>query len=231
MATQTIEPPIRSVEWTAADLVERFGPIPLWRICMDPAPGTATEDDFVRLTDAKEGLFELVDRVLVRKTMGDYESWLGVELARLIGNFAHERKFGALLGTDGSTHLSPELYRTPDVSFFGPERLRQRNYLRDSVFGSVPPDLVVEVISPSNTRREMERKLQDYFDHGVRLVWYVYPLKKQVVVYTGVATSRTLGEDETLEGGDVLPGFTLSLRELFARRFLEIETPDAPQGE
>lgn len=221
MSTDILEPDATTAGWTAADLVERFGPIPLWRICMDPAPGTATIADFHRLTESRQGIFELVDAVLVRKTMGDYESWLAAELVRLIGNFACEHQLGAVMGTDGSTHLEPELYRSPDVSFFGIERLRQRNYLRNSTFGSVPPDLVIEVISPSNTRKEMERKLREYFDHGVRLVWYVYPLKKQIVVYTAIESSCTLGEDDVLDGGVVLPGLSISLKDLFDRRFLD----------
>jgi Uma2 family endonuclease len=78
------------------------------------------------------------------------------------------------------------------------------------------PDLVVEVISQGNTVREMERKLMDYFDPGVRLVWYVYPVRREVKVYTMPDRCRIIRESQTIRGGDVLAGFELTLRELFA---------------
>lgn len=79
------------------------------------------------------------------------------------------------------------------------------------------PALAVEVLSPGNTREEMDRKLQDYFAAGVRLVWNVDPEARAVTVYTAPDRSCVLAEDQTLDGGDVLPGFTLPLRKLFAR--------------
>ena len=78
------------------------------------------------------------------------------------------------------------------------------------------PDLAVEVLSKSNSRGEMQRKLRDYFAAGTKLVWYVDPKKRTVRVYTDPDNAATLTEDRTLDGGDVLPGFTLRLRELFA---------------
>ena len=78
------------------------------------------------------------------------------------------------------------------------------------------PDLVVEVLSKGNTPREMNRKLDEYFRAGVRLVWYVDPKRRQVRVFTDREHSVVLGEDDQLEGGDVLPGFTLSIRDWFA---------------
>ena len=81
---------------------------------------------------------------------------------------------------------------------------------------TVAPDLVVEVLSKGNTRREMVRKLDEYFRAGVRLVWYVDPKSRTVRVYTTPDDSVVLSEDQHLDGGDVLPGFTLSIRDWFA---------------
>ena len=80
----------------------------------------------------------------------------------------------------------------------------------------VVPDLVVEVLSKGNTPKEMARKLDEYFRAGVRLVWYVDPKRRTVRVYTGRDRSVLLHEDRTLDGGDVLPGFSLSIRDWFA---------------
>ncbi len=81
---------------------------------------------------------------------------------------------------------------------------------------TVAPDLVVEVLSKDNTPQGNERKLEEYFRAGVRLVWYVNPSKRTVRVYTALDRSTLLREDETLDGGDVLPGFALSIRDWFA---------------
>lgn len=77
------------------------------------------------------------------------------------------------------------------------------------------PDWAVGVLSVSNTDREMARKLDDYFTAGVRLVWYIDPRARTVEVNTPPDRFVSLGEGDTLDGGDVLPGFALPLRELF----------------
>ena len=78
------------------------------------------------------------------------------------------------------------------------------------------PDLAVEVLSPSNTAQEMERKLHDYFAAGVLLVWYVDPVARTVEVFTAADQSVVLRQDQSLTGAPVLPGFLLPLSKLFA---------------
>jgi Uma2 family endonuclease len=77
------------------------------------------------------------------------------------------------------------------------------------------PNLVAEVLSPGNTVDEMDRKLREYFDAGVQLVWYIDPRNRTVRVYTSYDDFTTLTEGDELDGGSVLPGFRLSIRELF----------------
>ena len=87
-------------------------------------------------------------------------------------------------------------------------------------FLEVPPDLAVEVISPSNTRREMEIKLAEYAKAGVKLVWYVDPERKEVDVYPkgNPKRKKTLGVTDELDGGVVLPGFTVKVARIFESR-------------
>ena len=81
------------------------------------------------------------------------------------------------------------------------------------------PDLAVEVISRHNTRKEMDRKLQDYFAAGTRLVWFVYHSPRhEVRVYVKPEEFSVVRESETLDGGDVLPGFRLTVSDLFAEK-------------
>ena len=80
----------------------------------------------------------------------------------------------------------------------------------------LPPDLAVEVLSPSNTKKEMERKRLEYFKAGTRLVWEIDPESRTATAYTDPEKHTLLHETESLNGGDVLPGFSLSLAELFS---------------
>jgi Uma2 family endonuclease len=105
------------------------------------------------------------------------------------------------------------LVRIPDVSFFLWDKLPGRVLPAEPI-----PDLAVEVLSENNTPEEMERKLREDFLAGVRLVWMIDPRKRRVEVYTAPdAPAATLDETQALNGGNVLPGFTLPLAELFAR--------------
>lgn len=201
--------------WTAEELYERFGPIPLNRIRTDPAPGTATEEDAICINERKEGLCELVDGVLVEKAMGTYESYLTVVLIQFLASFVDENRLGIVLGPDGSMRLMPGLLRIPDVSFISFERLPGGAVPRTPV-ADLAPDLAVEVISPGNTRKEMEGKLGEYFDSGVRLVWYVYPEPREVHVYKGRQQHAVFKEGDAVTGGEVLSGFELELKRLFA---------------
>lgn len=201
--------------WTAVDLAERFGPIPMNRIVTLPPPGTATEEDAIELTERKIRICELVDGILVEKAMGSFESLLALEIARLIGNFVRPNKLGAVLGADGLLRLAPGLIRIPDVSYLSRAKFPGGKYPRTPAW-SLAPDLAVEVLSPGNTAKEMAEKLDDYFNAGTRLVWFVDPKQRQVEVFTSPTASRTVKQDQVLDGGDVLPGFEINLRELFA---------------
>jgi Uma2 family endonuclease len=202
--------------WTAAELVARLGPIPLDRVRTIPAPGRATERDVLEIHDREKRLCELFDGALVEKPMGSFESFLAAALVRLIGNFVAENDLGIVLTADGMLRLSLGLVRIPDASFISWARLPGRELPQEEIWG-LAPDLAVEIISPSNTREEMQQKLVDYFGAGVQLVWYVYPPAREVHVYREPDAFTAVCADEVLDGGAVLPGFRLPLAKLFAR--------------
>lgn len=199
---------------TFADLLERFGPIPAARIRSDPPPGTASEQDVVALEAREKRLFELVDGVLVEKTMGFYESYLALHLARFLLTFVEQHDLGIVAGAAGMLRLTPGLVRIPDVSFVSWARLPQRQVPQQPVPDLVP-DLVVEVLSAGNTAREMDQKLQEYFTTGVRLVWYVLPERQEVHSYTAPDQREVITADDHLHGAEVLPGLSLPIRRLF----------------
>jgi Uma2 family endonuclease len=211
-ATKTSDTPGHQ---TLAELLEQLGDIPAERVRSRPYPGTATERDVIQLHDRENRLFELVDGTLVEKVMGFDESIFAVHLAGSLFNYLQTHDLGQLVGADGMMRLFPGLVRIPDTAFISWARCPKGKRRRGEI-PTVVPDLVVEVLSKKNTPKEMERKLDEYFRAGVRLVWYVDPKKRTVRVYTARERSILLREDQTLDGGDVLPGFALSIRDWFA---------------
>jgi Uma2 family endonuclease len=201
--------------WTAADLVERFGPIPLARVVFDPPPGAGTLADVVWLDAHENRLCELIDGVIVEKVMGARESFLAGQLITLLNMFLAKHKLGIALTSDGMMQLLPNQVRIPDASFISWARLEGSGWPEDAA-PDMAPDLAVEVLSPSNTAKEMESKLHEYFAAGTRLVWYVEPRDKTVTVYTAADKSAKLTEQDTLTGGQVLPGLEIDLKALFA---------------
>ncbi|HLZ71046.1 MAG TPA: Uma2 family endonuclease [Dehalococcoidia bacterium] len=110
-------------------------------------------------------------------------------------------------------HRDPDVLLGPDVSFVRAERLRDAG---EDGFLPLVPDLAVEVISPTERRAKIERKIAEYRAAGVPLLLILRPRQRTVTVYEPDRPPRTLREDDTLDGGSVLPGFTLPVREIFA---------------
>jgi Uma2 family endonuclease len=201
---------------TIADLLRRLGNIPPERVRLYPTPGTATERDVIEIEARENRLCELVDGVLVEKTVGYYESLLAVTLIRLMGKFLDRKDLGIVLGADGTLRLIPGLVRIPDVSFISWRKFPNRE-LPPEPIPDLAPDLAIEVISEGNTPAEMRRKLKEYFKAGVRLVWFIYSKTQTAEVYTSVRKKTSIGPSGTLDGGKVLPGFKLRLNVLFER--------------
>ncbi len=110
-------------------------------------------------------------------------------------------------------HRNPDVLLGPDVSFVRAERLRDAD---EDGFLPLVPDLAVEVISPSERRGKIERKIAEYRAAGVPLLLILRPRQRTVTIYEPDKPPRTLHEDDTLDGGSVLPGFTLPVRDIFA---------------
>jgi Uma2 family endonuclease len=198
---------------TVGDLIRSLGDIPPERIRMHPWPGTANEEDVLAVHARDKRLCELVDGVLVEKPMGFDESRLAIIISHDLVDFLALHDLGAVAGEAGMMGLAAGLVRIPDVSFVCWERL-------PDAYGPIPPiapDLAVEVMSESNTPKEMQRKLVEYFAAGTRLVWFFDLKARTVTVYTAPDQFTVLDDSQVLDGGEVLPGLELSIRELFDR--------------
>ena len=208
---------------TLADLLEQLGGIVPKRVRFRPPPGTATEKDVLEVEAHEDRLCELVDGVLVEKAMGWRESLLASVLITILSNFVRPRNLGLVTGEAGMVRLASGLVRIPDVAFVSWDRLPNRRVPSDPI-PALAPDLAVEVLSAGNTPGEMARKRQEYFAAGVQVVWQVDPHTRTVEVCTAPDQSTGRHEAQTLEGGAVLPGFTLPLQALFSELDLQGES-------
>ena len=214
MPTTVLPRPIAALK-TLADLHRRLGDVPLDRIRMHPLPGTATEDD-VLAAGREEGVtYELVDGVLVEKPMAFFEASLAAVLIRLIGNYLQKNRIGRVIAPDAQMQLRSGLVRSPDVSFFASARFPDGRIPKDAI-PQVVPDLAVEILSRSNTKREIDRKRREFFRAGTRVMWIVDPDRRSVKVYTSPREFVERMADETLDGGVVLPGFQIRIEDWFS---------------
>lgn len=211
-----LDPAIANLE-TVADLLERLGGIPAHRVLWKPYPGTATEKDLIAVVDgAHKRLCELVDGTLVEKVVAFFEGRLGGVLLHFIETYLDENNSGFCVPADSMMRIVPGRVRLPDVSFISWDKVPNRRVPTEPIADLVP-DLAVEVLSKGNTRREMKIKREEYFRGGARLVWEIIPKKQSARVYTSPNRFQEVGPDGALDGGDVLPGFVLPLKRLFAR--------------
>jgi len=157
----------------------------------------------------KNRLYELIQGEIVEKMASFTPSKIGMRIGRFVGNFSDE--IGYVTGADGSYVLSEDYEFMPDVGYISKARLPQEP--EREVQG--PPDFAIEVKSPTDSKRELRKKAEDYLRFGTKMVWLVFPEDKRVEVYVPGQDVQEFGMDDTLDGGDVLPGFTLPVRDVF----------------
>lgn len=137
-------------------------------------------------------------------------------IALRLGHFVDINRLGVVLTENTGFHLArdPDTLRCPDVSFLSRARIPAGGIGPGLVEGA--PDLAVEVLSPGDTVYESEEKTEDYLAAGVRMVWVVNPKLQRVTVYEPGQAPRVFGEQDTIEGGDVLPGFACRVGDFFS---------------
>ena len=166
---------------------------------------------------APEGRWELIDGELVEMSPSSRaSSRIGLRFGRHLANHVEPRGLGEVHGAEGGFVLFPErprpTLRVPDAAFVRADRLVNQD---EDGFLHLAPDLVVEVISPSDRLDEVLAKVDMWLEAGVRLLWLVDPVAHTVTVYEPELAPRLLTERDTLNGGLVLPAFDLPLAEIF----------------
>ena len=176
-----------------------------------------TVDDLLNLPDDGH-MYELVEGQLVRMLpSGGGASSLALRLGARIEAFVEQHNLGAVTGADGEFDLGHGTALAPDVAFVRAERVPPPTSPIYEKAWPLAPDLAVEVASPNQYRPAMARKAQRYLNAGTRLVWVVWPKRKEVDLWRpgDSKPSATLSVGDVLDGLDILPGFTYPLERLF----------------
>ncbi len=170
-----------------------------------------------------EKVYEIVNGEPVEvEPMSAFANLLAGELFRRLANFVAEHRLGlAVIETMFLLRHKPVLQRKPDVAFVSASK-RTRPPTHQDAAWNVVPDLAVEVISPTNSADVMDAKVVEYFQAGVRLVWMLFPETRRMYIYESPERMRAIGVNVQLDGGDILPGFSIRLGDLFA----VVEDPD-----
>src|SRR5258708_2407355 len=176
---------------------------------------TLTADEFAQIEDLPENadrILELIEGEIVEKVPSFEPSRIAARIIMLFGTYLLPNEIGYVTGADGGYRISDGDVLNPDVGYISKKRLPERP--RREV--QIPPDLAVEVKSPTDTKRGMRRKAEKHLAAGTQIVWLVFPDEQQIEVYVLDQDVVTVGIDGRLDGGDVLPGFTLKVRDIFA---------------
>lgn len=170
-----------------------------------------TVEQFLAWSEGQDRLFELIDGETQEKMVGYTASKIAGLILTYLNLYLFTHPIGSATGADGAYIFANDTLMIPDAAFILNQRLPSN--LTGAV--SVPPDLAVEVKSPSDSYRELRRKAEKYIALGTKVVWLVFPETEQIEVYIGTDKELILGIHDTLSGGDLLPGFSLPLRDVF----------------
>lgn len=168
---------------------------------------------FLDLPENRERIFELIDGELVEKMPSFVPSRIGMEIGFFFKLFLRNRDIGYVTGEAGGYVMSNGQVFNPDVGYISKARLPEMPERE----APLPPDLAVEVMSPTDRKRDMRRKAERYLELGTPMVWLVFPDEQVVEVYVPDEDVHVVGIDGVLDGGSVLPNFSLAVKEIFPK--------------
>jgi Uma2 family endonuclease len=176
---------------------------------------TYTPDDLLAMPDGDR--YELVDGNLVELNVSALSSQGAAKLLRMIGNYCEANTPAWIFGADCGYRCfpgHPGKVRKPDVSLIHSNRLPAEQLAEG--FLTLPPDLAIEVVSPDDLAYEVEEKVREYQEAGVRLVWVVYPPTRTVHISRTDGSHTVARSSDELDGEDVVSGFRCRVDDLFS---------------
>jgi Uma2 family endonuclease len=162
-------------------------------------------------------IHEVVDGELVMSPKNDFfHGSISVRLSAALLMHAEANHLGEVLDSSAGFWMKNRNCRAPDISFITAARLKDVGFKRATRrFFPGAPDLAVEILSPNNSRREMDRRLKDFFESGARMVWIIDPEAEHVEVCRSLIARELVGAGGFLEAEDLLPGFRYPIADLF----------------
>lgn len=176
-------------------------------------PKLMTGEDLLGMGDI--GPAELIEGVLtpMSPTQGEH-GIIETLLSAALSSFAAKSRLGWVLSGEVGfyTRRDPDTIRAVDVAFISKERQPERPI----AYLSAAPELVIEIVTPSDRWSEIRQKIDEYFTAGVDQIWIVEPERRKVLIFTGPTETSELDESDNLRGEGVLTGFELAVQDLFA---------------
>jgi Uma2 family endonuclease len=172
-----------------------------------------TEEQLMMLPDIGHKA-ELLDGRVEMSPAGFDHGDLGLYIGGLLRAYVRRKRLGRAADSSTGFWMKSGNMRSPDVSFVAAARLPKDRTAPRGFFNGAP-DLAVEILSPTDSRAAMRRRIREYFDSGTRLAWVVDPQRRCVTVYRSKSDTETLKAGQRLDGGAVVPGFRLGVTELF----------------
>jgi Uma2 family endonuclease len=161
--------------------------------------------------------FEFIDGQAVEKSMSLQSSKVTVRLSKNLAAFVDDHNLGHVLDAEAGYQVfsgQPLKVRKPDASFIALGRFPDEELPRGN--SHIPPDLMIETISPNNFAEDIEQRIADFLKAGTSLIWIVYPSTRSVWVLRQDGIAARLTEGQSISGENVVPGFSLPLASLFA---------------
>jgi len=162
-------------------------------------------------------IYEVVDGELVMSPKNNFQhESICTRLHFALEAFNRQHRLGVVLGSSAGCWMINRNCRAPDVSFIPKERLLKLGFkFSTRKFFPGAPDLAAEVLSPSNTRPEMDQRLTDFFASGTQIAWIIDPENECVEVCHSTTDRRLIGSGGLLQGEHLLPGFQYPVADLF----------------
>jgi len=153
-------------------------------------------------------------RLVVHEPPGYRHGVVALGIARLIANYVHHHALGTVVAAETGFKLfsNPDTVRAADAAYVSRDRAPDP---QPSGYLELAPNLVVEVVSPSDRAGEIQAKVSDWLTGGSRLVWVIDPGRKRAIVYREDGSVDLLADQDALDGEDVLPGFACPLDDLW----------------
>ncbi|MGH2669396.1 MAG: Uma2 family endonuclease [bacterium] len=174
-----------------------------------------TSEDVERISLPGKQVELVRGRLVVHEPPGTWHGAIAARLAYYLSDFVQRERLGLVFAQDTGFKIAsnPDSVRAPDVAFVGRERT---GLVRPRGYAELAPDLLAEIVSPDDKPAEVLSKIADWLAAGTKIVWLVDSERSEVRVYRQDGSLSVLGENDSLDGEDVLPGLTCPLKDVFS---------------